>query len=145
MDRRETKVDIDGMSAQTALYFAAEQEPVGEEAFVGCGLDEEIHVGAVAVRPPGSKRRPGAEPHVVLATKVVAKGVAHGFEEFGRAGGQVVFRHQTLLVSSWDIGADPNGRCHDTAAVSRRLQPQPRSDRGKHTDAHIWPASRARQ
>ena len=80
-----------------ACDAAAQQFGVVIQPGVGFGIDEEIQVGAVAVPPAGGKGGADAEPQVVFSAEVVGERLANGFEDFGRAAGEVQFRHRAKM------------------------------------------------
>lgn len=106
-DRDQAFLDRNGRGPEAVFCIALERVAPVEEALVAGSRDKKIDIRAVAVRPPGSQRRPAAQPQMVLATQVFANGVADCFEEFGRAGGQVVFSHQTEIRSTMLRLTDP--------------------------------------
>jgi len=82
------------------LEVGGELQVVLEQPAVGFGIGEEVHVGAVAVRPAGGESRTAAEIHVVFAAEVPTDRPSDGFEQFGRTAGKVEFGHQTEIRST---------------------------------------------
>lgn len=67
---------------------------------VGLAPDEEVHVGAVAVRPAGGKSGAATEAEVAFAAQVIGKRLANGFKQFGGTARKVELGHQTEILST---------------------------------------------
>ena len=85
---------LDGLRRSEVEGEAASGVPV--KVAVGFGLDEEVHVNAVPVRPARGQGGAAAEADVGLAAERAGKGFADGVEEFAR--------------TAWKSSRGPRGR-----------------------------------
>ena len=96
-DLRFVSPDVDspdGCLCSEVEGEAAAGVPV--EVAVGFGLDDEVHVDAVPVSPPGGQSGASAEAKVGLASERPGEGFVDSVREFARSARKVELGHQLL-------------------------------------------------
>ncbi len=109
VDGREAGIHFNGLGTQMASRLFAESEPFFEEVPARRGIDEQIHIGAVAMRPTGSQCSSSPKSHVMLAAQESAQNVAHRLEKFGGPGREIVSGHQAATLIRDAVGGEVRG------------------------------------